>query len=81
MICYAKDMGEFISNKTFQTVVPVLQEHLKDELISNRCITLLKLIDREADVEPMVGPLSTIYCTLVLSTDKSLSANEKTKIQ
>jgi len=39
-------MSEFMSKKTFQIVVPVLEKNLADHELCTKMIVLLKLVDR-----------------------------------
>jgi hypothetical protein len=73
LIYYAKDMSEFMNKKTFQTVIPVLEKNLNNEPVYNKCILLLKLIDRDADVEQVIAPISRIFITLT-NVDRNVNA-------
>jgi hypothetical protein len=66
-------MSEFMNKKTFQTVIPVLEKNLNNEPVYNKCILLLKLIDRDADVEQVIAPISRIFITLT-NVDRNVNA-------
>jgi hypothetical protein len=61
---YAKDMSEFMSKKTFQIIVPVLEKNLSNDMVCGKSVVLLKMIDKDTDVESVVGPLSRIYMSI-----------------
>jgi hypothetical protein len=62
-----------MNKKTFQTVIPVLEKNLNNEPVYNKCILLLKLIDRDADVEQVIAPISRIFITLT-NVDRNVNA-------
>lgn len=81
LLFYAKDMSEFMSKKTFQIIVPVLEKNLADETVCNKIVVLLKLIDRDTDVEAVMAPLSRIYMHLTSLPEKEVTAAEKLRMQ
>ena len=78
---FAKDMSEFMSKKTFQIVIPVLEKNISEAIVCNKIIVLLKLVDRETDVEAVIGPLSRIYMYLTSPPDKEPNTAAKQKMQ
>jgi hypothetical protein len=81
LMFYAKDMSEFMSKKTFQIVVPVLEKNITDSAVCSKIIVLLKLVDRETDVETVIAPLSRIYMYLTSLPDRELSSIDKLRTQ
>lgn len=69
-----------MNKKTFQTVVPVLEKNLNNEAVSNKCLILLKLIDRDADVEQVIAPLSRIFVSLT-TLEKGISTGDRVRVQ
>lgn len=69
-----------MNKKTFQTVIPVLEKNLNNQAVCNKCILLLKLIDRDADVEQVIAPISRIFITLT-NVDRNVNAGERVRIQ
>lgn len=70
-----------MSKKTFQIVMPVLEKNVSDDAVCTKCIVLLKMVDRETDVEAVIAPISRIYMHLTTLTNKEYNAVEKLKMQ